>query len=124
MTNIVTVYWGLSPQDPNAQVLAGDLLIGLGCASAWLGLIRYMETSTNYSILGKTLFLSMPNTIKTMISTLPVLMGFTFLGVALFWRSNRFDSASGCLATLYALMFGDMVYDTFYDVMGISWVWG
>ena len=90
--------------------------MGLGCMSAWVGLVRYMETSEDYSILGKTLSLSMPNVMRTMISTLPVLMGYTFLGVSLFWKSNRFSSASGCLTTLYALMFGDMVYDTFYDL--------
>lgn len=58
----------------------------------------------------------MPNVVRTLISTMPVLMGYTFLGVALFWKSNRFANASGCLTTLYALMFGDMVYDTFYDL--------
>lgn len=75
-----------------------------------------METSDEYSILGKTLTLSMPNVMKTLISTLPVLLGYTFLGVSIFWKSNRFSSAAGCLTTLYALMFGDMVYDTFYDL--------
>ena len=93
-----------------------ELLIGLGCMSAWLGLVRYMETSKEYSILGRTLSLSIPNVMRTLISTLPVLLGYTFLGLALFYKSNRFSSATGCLMTLYALMFGDMVYDTFYDL--------
>ncbi len=84
--------------------------------SAWLGLVRYMETSKEYSILGRTLSLSIPNVMRTLISTLPVLLGYTFLGLALFYKSNRFSSATGCLMTLYALMFGDMVYDTFYDL--------
>jgi hypothetical protein len=91
-------------------------MIGLGCMAAWLGLIRYMETSKNYSILAKTLSFAMPNVLKTLISALPVLMGYTFLGLALFWQSNRFSSAPGCLTTLYSLMFGDMVYDTFHDL--------
>jgi len=84
--------------------------------AAWIGLIRYMETSRHYSILARTLNLGMPNVVKTLISALPVLMGYTFLGLALFWKSNRFSSATGCLTTLYALMFGDMVYDTFHDL--------
>ncbi len=62
-----------------------EVMIGLGCMAAWLGLIRYMETSDNYSILAKTLSFAMPNVIKTLISALPVLMGYTFLGLALFW---------------------------------------
>ena len=83
---------------------------------AWIGLIRYMETSKNYSTLARTLNLGMPNVMKTLISALPILMGYTFLGLALFWKSNRFSSATGCLTTLYSLMFGDMVYDTFHDL--------
>jgi mucolipin 3 len=93
-----------------------EVMIGLGCMAAWIGLIRYMETSKNYSILAKTLSFAMPNVLKTLISALPVLMGYTFLGLALFWQSNRFSSAPGCLTTLYSLMFGDMVYDTFHDL--------
>lgn len=58
----------------------------------------------------------MPNVFRTLVSSLPVIMGYTFLGLALFWKSNRFESAAGCLTTLYALMCGDMVYDTFYDL--------
>lgn len=100
-----------------------ELLIGLGCMSAWVGLVRYMETSTEYSILGRTLYLAMPNVLKTMISIMPVLMGYTFLGVALFYQSNRFSSATGCLTTLYALMFGDMVYETFHDLSATHYLY-
>eukprot|EP00347_Sterkiella_histriomuscorum_P024278 403331685 len=113
LSNIMSVYniFEIDRQGGNVE-----LLIGLGCMMAWLGLVRYMEYSEEYSILGRTLSLSAPNVLKTMISTLPVLMGYTFLGVALFYKSNRFSSATGVLTTLYALMFGDMVYDTFYDL--------
>ena len=113
LTNIMSVYNFLSIDKTTGSQ---ELLIGLGCMSAWIGVVRYMETSEQYSILGRTLTFAMPNVMKTLISTLPVLMGYTFLGVALFWKSNRFSSATGCLTTLYALMFGDMVYDTFYDL--------
>lgn len=113
LSNIMTVY---NFFDIDRTASSVELLIGLGCMSAWIGLVRYMETSKEYSILGRTLSLSMPNVIKILISTLPVVMGYTFLGVALFYKSNRFSSATGVLTTLYALMFGDMVYDTFYDL--------
>ena len=82
-----------------------------------------MDFGKEYSILGKTLSLSMPNVLRTLISSVPVIVGYTFLGLCLFWRSNRFSSASGSLVTLYALMFGDMVYDTFYDVNSIHYIY-
>ena len=84
--------------------------------AAWVGLVRYMETSRHYSVMARTLNKGLPEVMKTLISALPILMGYTFLGLALFWKSNRFSSATGCLTTLYALMFGDMVYDTFHDL--------
>ena len=90
---------------------------------AWLTLIRYMESSNEYSILGRTLTLSLPNVMRTLVSSVPILIGYTFLGVSIFWRSNRFSSASGSLVTLYALMFGDMVYDTFYDTNYIHYIY-
>lgn len=90
---------------------------------SWIGLIKYMETSKDYSILGRTLTLCIPHVIRTGISAVPILMGYCFLGVCLFWRSNRFSTASGALATLWALMFGDMVYDSFYDISYIHYLY-
>ena len=118
LSNIINVFNVF--EDNNTDQLDGnggvELLIGLGCMLAWLGLVRYMETSTHYSILSKTLSNAIPNVMRTLISALPVLLGYTFLGLAIFWKSNRFATAPVCLSTLYALMFGDMVYDTFYDL--------
>ena len=91
---------------------------------AWLTLIRYMDSSKDFGILGRTLSLSMPNVMRTLISSIPILIGYTFLGVCLFWRSNRFSSASGSLVTLYALMNGDMVYDSFYELSYIHYIYG
>jgi hypothetical protein len=99
-----------------------EVMIGLGCMFAWFGLIKYMETTKEYSILGRTLSLTMPNVARTMISTLPMMMGYAFFGLAIFWRSNRFSSTAGSLFTLYALMNGDMVYDSFNDIKHINYL--
>lgn len=118
LSNLITLYdfFDLNRSPDSTMSNNVELLIGMGCMLAWIGLIRYMETSDEYSILGKTFSIAMPNVTRTLISILPVLMGYTFLGLAIFWKSNRFSSATGVLTTLYALMFGDMVYDTFYDL--------
>ena len=119
ITNIIQIFGALTNMISNEKVFSIDthseLLIGLGCMLAWINLIRYMDTG-KYSIFEKTLTLSMPNVLRTLISALPILMGYTFLGLALFWESNRFNSAAGSLFTLYALMNGDMVYDTSVDL--------
>jgi hypothetical protein len=102
--------------------MTSELPIGIGCMFAWIGLIKYMESTKEYSILGRTISLSLPHVARTMLSSLPLLCGYAFLGVAIFWRSNRFSSASGSLFTLYALMNGDMVYDSFNDIKHINYL--
>jgi len=64
----------------------------------------------------------MPNVMRTLVSAFPLLMGYTFLGVSLFWKSNRFTTAAGSFSTLIALMFGDMIYDTYADVNGLHYI--
>ncbi len=75
-----------------------------------------MDTSRDYSTLAKALSLSLPSVFRTLVSALPIFLGYACLGTALFWQSNRFASTSQCLTTLYSLMFGDMIYDTFHDI--------
>lgn len=117
LSNIITVFNILDMGETSITSNGGvETLIGLGCMSAWIGLIRYMETSKNYSLLANTIGKAMPTVLKTLISALPLFLGYAFLGLAMFWRSNRFSSTSGCLMTLYSLMQGDMVYDTFHDL--------
>ena len=95
-------------------------LIGFGCMLAWLSTTKYLDTTKGYSIFGRTLSLSLPNVYRTMVSSLPFLMGYAFLGAAIFWRSNRFSTPSGALVTWFALMNGDMVYDSFADIRNID----
>jgi hypothetical protein len=85
LQNIINVFNLFDIDDGISSNSGVEALIGLGCMLAWIGLVRYMETSKNYSILAKTLSFAMPNVTKTLISALPVLMGYTFLGLALFW---------------------------------------
>lgn len=121
LSNLISVFNLFELETPTSGG-GVELLIGFGCMCAWVGLVRYMETSKNYSLLAHTLSLALPNVLRTLLSALPVLLGYTFLGVAIFWKSNRFASAPGCFSTLYSLMFGDMVYDTFHDLMQTNYL--
>ena len=100
----------------NISLENGNILIGFGCMMSWIGLIRYMESSENYSILSKTLSLAMPKVLRTLVMIIPVLLGYTFLGVCLFSHSLRFGSTASALFALYTLMCGDMIYLTYYDI--------
>lgn len=90
--------------------------MGLGAMVAWISLTRYLEYSRDYSIISRTVRHALPVVLRTMLSVIPFLCGFALLGMCLFWESNRFDGFSISLFTLYAVMNGDMIYDTFHDL--------
>jgi hypothetical protein len=59
---------------------------------------------------------SMPVVIRAMVGILPFFLGFTFLGLCLFWESQKFSSPSLSMFTLFALMNGDNIFDVYVDI--------
>lgn len=52
----------------------------------------------------------------------PVLIGYAFLGMAIFWKSRRFESFTRSCLTLIALQHGDMIWATYQDMMQCDYV--
>ena len=77
---------------------------------------KYLSTDREYSLVSKTLTYSLPTLSKTLLGVMPFFLGYTFFGLCLFWDSNRFDETSTTMFTLFAIMFGDMIWDTYNDV--------
>lgn len=48
---------------------------------------------------------------------IPLFIGYAFLGMAIFWESRRFENFSVSCYTLFALMHGDMIWDTYNDMI-------
>jgi hypothetical protein len=55
---------------------------------------------------------------------LPIFVGFIFFGLCIFWRSERFVNPSQTMITLFGLINGDGVFDTFNDLSGVSFFLG
>ena len=48
-----------------------------------------------------------------MIGVMPFFFGFVFLGQCIFWKYSKFEDTSSSVITLFSLLNGDIVNDTF-----------
>lgn len=101
-----------------------EILIGIGCMICYCGIGRYIEYNSEYSAIYSTLKSSLPNVLRYLFGVMPIFFGFTFLGLCLFWRSDRFATTSSTMFSLFALMHGDSVFDVLSDLSGISFFLG
>jgi hypothetical protein len=59
---------------------------------------------------------SFPLVMRAMVGIFPFFIGFAFLGMCLFWESQRFSSSSDSMFTLFAMMNGDSLIDIYSDL--------
>lgn len=59
-----------------------------------------------------------------MVNVFPFFMGFAFLGMAVFWQAYRFQDPSIVFFSLYCIMLGDEISNTFYETMQVDFVFG
>jgi hypothetical protein len=89
--SIIQLFGSIHNLSINYQILdrqdgeGSNYLIGFGCMFAWFGLIRYFETSKEYSRLANSLAVSAPALGRILMSALPIFMGYACLGTAIFW---------------------------------------
>lgn len=87
---------------------------------AWFVILRYLLKTQNYSVMLMSFSKAQPFVIRALISVIPLFIGFAFLGTAVFWECRRFASFSISCYTLFALMHGDMIWDTYNDLLQIN----
>jgi hypothetical protein len=103
----------------NQNYNAIKLLFGIGCMITWVNITRYFKYSPTYFVIYKTLERSLPLVIKYMVGILPIYIGCALLGASLFWKSGRFENFGRSLYTLFAIINGDMIFDTYHDLSSI-----
>lgn len=92
-----------------------ELLIGLGVMLAWVTILKYLEYSPNLNLMSATLSKSWSNLLVFLLGVMPFFMGFVFLGQTIFWKYNKFEDTSSSVITLFSLLNGDIVNDTFLE---------
>ena len=105
------------------NITTADKILGLGCMGAWIILLKYFMKLQSY----KTILSSFKNgflvVFQALVSMVPVLIGYAFLGMAIFWKSRRFSNFTMSCYTLIALQHGDMIWDTYQDMMQCDYVY-
>ena len=103
----------------NLLVLA-DNMLGVGAMLAWFIILRYLLRTESYKSMLASFNKSLPFILRAIVSIIPLFLGYAFLGMSLFWESRRFADFTVSCYTLFALMHGDMIWDTYNDMIQIQ----
>jgi len=97
-------------------------VLGLGALMAWVNLVRYFEFSGRFYVLVLTLEKSMPDIARFLVSSVPILLGFAVMGMAIFGASTKeFSTLQLSIETLFALMNGDSVLQMLDEGNQVPW---
>jgi hypothetical protein len=91
-----------------------EIFIGFGCFFSWVSIIRYLENTRQFSVITRTFSVAIPKVAALQFGILPVYVGYTLMGRALFWQDlHAFMDFSKAAFTLFSVANGDSVWDTF-----------
>lgn len=93
-----------------------ELVIGLGCFGAWVSILRFIDTDAKLYSAPKTIKTAAPIIFRILVGVIPIFIGFSFLGMCLFWKSDKFKSPSDAFFSLFAMMNGDALRDTYQEM--------
>ena len=93
-----------------------DMLVGFGVMLCYICLGKYFYYSLKYGLLYQTMKHAISNIIPFFIGIIPIFIGFTFLGLCLFWNSERFTNVTDVMKALFAVVNGDSIFDIIVDI--------
>jgi hypothetical protein len=101
-----------------------QLFVGLGTFLSWVSVTKYIEHSPHLSFFSRTIQHAGPNIIRHAINMLPFFIGFGMLGLAVFWPTFRFRDPHIAYFSLFCIMNGDEISNTFQEVMQFDMIFG
>jgi hypothetical protein len=107
-------------RDYGTFLVYSDAFMGVGAMLAWFVILRYLLRTESYKAMLASFSKSGPFVFRAIISILPLFFGYAFLGMSIFWESRRFADFTVSCYTLFALMHGDMIWDTYNDMIQIA----
>ncbi|CDW79317.1 UNKNOWN [Stylonychia lemnae] len=105
-------------------LMTQNLFVGLGNFLCWVSITKYVEHAPAYSFFSRTISYSGPDICRNLINVIPLFIGFAMLGMSLFWEGYRFRNPSIAFFSLYCIMMGDEISNTFNEVMQINTIVG
>eukprot|EP01060_Flectonema_neradi_P039419 TRINITY_DN8676_c0_g4_i1.p1 TRINITY_DN8676_c0_g4~~TRINITY_DN8676_c0_g4_i1.p1 ORF type:complete len:648 (+),score=116.95 TRINITY_DN8676_c0_g4_i1:38-1981(+) len=101
----------------SGTLTANTTLSGFAVLGAYIVIISHLEHQPRFYLLIKTLKRGTPRAFKFVVGSFPILMGYALLGTVLFGGySEKFATLDGAFVTLFALMNGDIIDDTFQSI--------
>lgn len=100
------------------------IFVGLGCFLCWISIMKYIEHAQAYSYFSRTIAHAGPDVLRNLVNVLPFFMGFAMLGMSIFWQGYRFRDPSIAFFSLFCIMLGDEISNTFNEVMQIDFIFG
>jgi Polycystin cation channel len=93
--------------------------LGLSGLLCWVRLVpRFQHFGPRYNLLLSTMRLAMPFLVRFFLGILPVYMGFSLFGVLMFSTVTRkFRDLGQTAQSLFAILNGDMIEDSYTDLM-------
>ena len=101
-----------------------ELFIGIGAFLCWVSITKYIEHSPHLSFFSRTIQHAGPNIIRHGANMLPFFIGFGMLGLAVFWPTFRFRDPSIAFFSLFCIMLGDEISNTFAELMQFDMIFG
>jgi hypothetical protein len=102
------------------DIMASSFLkasLGMACVMYWFALIQYLEFFPRYYIMISMLKLSVPRVSQFLLGVLPIFFGYALLGMVCFGDvTDRFGNITETLRSLFAVVNGDIIYDTFDSI--------
>lgn len=89
---------------------------GFGAFFAWINIVKYFQYNTQYIYVFSSLFISFPVVIRYLIGIMPIFIGYGLIGATVFWKSFRFRDLKSAFYSQFALLNGDMIFDTYNDL--------
>ena len=107
--------------DADSHLDMTAVLIGSAVAINWITGLRFLSFDKGYYILVLTLSVAMPNILRLMICILAIYLGYVLCGWAVFAPyTYKFASIGQTVDTLFAIINGDEILDTFMQVTSSS----
>jgi len=96
------------------------LFCGMGCALLWTNSISFLAHKPSYYTVVLTLRRALPRVARFLVGVIPIFLGYALFGLLYFGdHSERFGSFGVSLFTLFAVLNGDVIRETFTDLVSI-----
>ena len=102
--------------NPNLTFSVFEVLTGLGCFCAWINILDYLDHTSESFIVVNTFKRAYDVLLLYMLGLFPIFLGYSHLGMTLFWQSGYFLDLLGSMMILFAMVNGDSI-DMFFSTM-------